>query len=171
MPSMCECLHVFVDIVQLSQPLVIEGMVDRVYVDADADKGDVFLCPGDKSHVKIINRSGFRDIAAWHPPGRTLHVTTRDNVATQYTRCSQHTTTRWIATSLSPCPPRASPSRSSAHLVNNAACPVHTSHRLYPGELWTGEMTLRAFDYYWQTPIFERGGGAFVPPKVSREAV
>ena len=44
-------------------------------------------------------------------------------------------------------------------------------HRLYPGELWTGEMTLRAFDYYWQTPIFERGGGPFVPPKVSREAV
>lgn len=52
--------------------------MDRLYVDASADRGDVLYCPGDRTHIKLINRSGFKDVGAYHPQGlapedRTAH--------------------------------------------------------------------------------------------------
>lgn len=42
-----------------------ERPVDSVFV--DTDKTDVKLCPGDRTHHEIINRSGFRDTGAINP--------------------------------------------------------------------------------------------------------
>lgn len=39
--------------------------MDSVFV--DTDKTDVMLCPGDRTHHQIFNRSGFRDTGAINP--------------------------------------------------------------------------------------------------------
>lgn len=108
-----------------------EHRVDRLYVDADADKGDVLFCPGDRSHIKLINRQGFKDIGAWHPPGAQEDDGTNRFVSLPSAR---------------------------------AARPV----KLYPGEVWTGEMVIRAYDYYWETPLWDRGMQPMPPRKGTR---
>ena len=40
--------------------------MDTVAVDVFGDN-DVLFCPGDRSHLSVHNRDGFKDIAVWNP--------------------------------------------------------------------------------------------------------
>lgn len=109
-----------------------EDRMDRLYVNAAQDnKGDVLFCPGDRSHMRLLNRKGFRDIGAYHPQGLNAADGTSAFVSLPAAR---------------------------------AARPV----KLYPGEVWTGELVLRAYDYYWDPPLFDKGMQPMAPRKGTR---